>query len=71
MENNRFAYIAALMALLAMLLTACTQPAMPAAAPAAPESETTAPAGATAAGELIVYTSRAESLFKPVVEAFN
>lgn len=71
MENNRFAYIAALMALLAVLLTACTQPAMPAAAPAAPESETTAPAGATAAGELIVYTSRAESLFKPVVEAFN
>ncbi|MGQ9547287.1 MAG: extracellular solute-binding protein [Roseiflexus sp.] len=44
-----------------------TAPTEPTAAP------TTAPAASTATpqGEVIVYTSRAEALFKPVIEAFN
>ena len=41
------------------------------AAPAAPGLEETATAGDGTAGELIVYTARSESLFKPVIEAFN
>lgn len=57
--------------------TAAPQSAEPTAAPENGEP-TTAPASTsapedtnTASGELIVYTSRAEALFKPVVEAFN
>jgi iron(III) transport system substrate-binding protein len=44
------------------LMSACATPAATPAAPAAP---------AAASGNLTVYTSRAESLFKPVIEAFN
>ncbi|HWQ11202.1 MAG TPA: extracellular solute-binding protein [Roseiflexaceae bacterium] len=70
---------------LALLLAACGAPAGPgsAGAPtAAPAEPTAAPAEPTAApvsgqassspsGELVVYTSRSEALFKPVIEAFN
>ncbi|HAJ38473.1 MAG TPA: ABC transporter substrate-binding protein [Chloroflexi bacterium] len=62
----RFAGIFLLVTLLA---TACTAPVTPAAAPATATAAT--PPGDAASGELVVYTSRAESLFKPVVEAFN
>lgn len=55
-----------------------TAPAEPTAAPTTAPAEptvapTTAPAAPTVApqGEVIVYTSRAEALFKPVIEAFN
>lgn len=71
--------------LIVPLIIACgAQPSAPAptAAPVSAEPEnvepTTAPAPTsapedanTASGEVIVYTSRAEALFKPVVEAFN
>jgi iron(III) transport system substrate-binding protein len=53
-------------------------PAEPTAAPTtAPAEPTTAPTAAPAEptvlpkGEVVVYTSRAEALFKPVIEAFN
>jgi iron(III) transport system substrate-binding protein len=53
-------------------------PAAPTAAPTtAPAEPTTAPTAAPAEptvlpkGEVVVYTSRAEALFKPVIEAFN
>ena len=55
-----------------------TAPEQPAAAPTtAPAEPTTAPEQPTAApiaapkGEVVVYTTRAEALFKPVIEAFN
>lgn len=48
---------------LAMVLAACA----PAATPTVPAS----PTAETVAGELVVYTSRAEALFKPVLEVFN
>ncbi len=55
-----------------------TAPEPPTAAPtAAPAAPTAAPEQPTAAppvapqGEIVVYTSRAEALFKPVIEAFN
>lgn len=55
-----------------------TAPEQPTAAPAAPTAAPTeAPQQPTAAltaapkGEIVVYTSRAEALFKPVIEAFN
>jgi iron(III) transport system substrate-binding protein len=47
-----------------------TAPAEPTAAPAAPTAAPTEPA-AMPKGEVVVYTSRAEALFKPVIEAFN
>ncbi len=43
-----------------------TAPAEPTAAPAAPTEPAAMPKG-----EVVVYTSRAEALFKPVIEAFN
>lgn len=45
--------------------TACAAPVTPAIDVAAVQP------GDAASGELIIYTSRAESLFKPVIEAFN
>lgn len=62
----RFARIFLLVTLLA---TACTAPVTPAAAPATDTAA--AQPGDAASGELVVYTSRSESLFKPVLEAFN
>ena len=47
-----------------------TAPAEPTAAPAAPTAAPTEPA-AMPKGEVVVYTTRAEALFKPVIEAFN
>jgi len=47
-----------------------TAPAEPTAAPTAPTAAPTEPA-AMPKGEVVVYTSRAEALFKPVIEAFN
>ncbi len=47
-----------------------TAPAEPTVAPAAPTAAPTEPA-AMPKGEVVVYTSRAEALFKPVIEAFN
>lgn len=61
--------IVGIVLLVTLLATACTAPVMPAAAPAADVAATQP--GDAAGGELIVYTSRAESLFKPVIEAFN
>jgi iron(III) transport system substrate-binding protein len=49
-------------------LAACAAP--PPAPTASPQPQTQ-PAAAGPSGELTVYTSRAEALFKPVVEAFN
>jgi iron(III) transport system substrate-binding protein len=66
METKGLIRIITLLALVAAVMAGCTLPATPASAPAAPAAEASA-----AAGELIVYTSRAESLFKPVIEAFN
>ncbi len=68
METKFFLRFSALLVLAAAMLAGCAQPAAPATVPAAGES---APAAEAEAGELIVYTSRAESLFKPVIEAFN
>lgn len=48
-----------------------TAPVEPTAAPTdAPQQPTAAPTAAPK-GEIVVYTSRAEALFKPVIEAFN
>ena len=47
-----------------------TAPTEPTAAPTAPTAAPTEPA-AMPKGEVVVYTSRAEALFKPVIEAFN
>jgi iron(III) transport system substrate-binding protein len=52
-----------------LALAGCTMPVTP--VPAEPATETQSPQGEATTGELIVYTSRAESLFKPVLEAFN
>ena len=54
----------ALGASIGVLLTACAAP--PTVAPKAPAATTAQPTG-----ELVIYTSRSESLFKPVIEAFN
>jgi iron(III) transport system substrate-binding protein len=55
----------------AAILTACGAPqvSMPTSAPTV--SSTTAPAAPAEAMQVVVYTSRSESLFKPVIEAFN
>jgi len=60
--------------LFSIALAGCTvavtpAPSAPAVATEAPQAE--APQSEGVAGELTVYTSRAESLFKPVLEAFN
>jgi iron(III) transport system substrate-binding protein len=47
-----------------------TAPAEPTAAPTAPTAAPTEPT-ALPKGEVVVYTTRAEALFKPVIEAFN
>ena len=47
-----------------------TAPTEPTAAPTAPTAAPTEPA-ALPKGEVVVYTTRAEALFKPVIEAFN
>jgi iron(III) transport system substrate-binding protein len=47
-----------------------TAPTEPTAAPTAPTAAPTEPA-AMPKGEVVVYTTRAEALFKPVIEAFN
>ena len=53
----------------AIVLAGCAAPATPASTvPVSGEAATT---GDSTSGELIVYTSRSESLFKPVIEAFN
>jgi iron(III) transport system substrate-binding protein len=55
-----------------LLLAGCTTPGTPAAESSLPAGEAAVgEAGEPTTGELIVYTSRAESLFKPVIEAFN
>ncbi|MDW8055052.1 MAG: ABC transporter substrate-binding protein, partial [Anaerolineae bacterium] len=52
--------------------TAPEQPtAAPTAAPAAAPQQPTAAPTAAPKGEVVVYTTRAEALFKPVIEAFN
>jgi iron(III) transport system substrate-binding protein len=47
-----------------------TAPTEPTAAPTAPTAAPTEPT-ALPKGEVVVYTTRAEALFKPVIEAFN
>lgn len=51
----------------ALALAACA----PVQAPASESANTTTAASTSGANELVIYTSRAESLFNPVVEAFN
>jgi iron(III) transport system substrate-binding protein len=68
MKYTRSIYAVLLLLMSAAVFAACTTPVTPAAAPV---DAAAAPAGEATAGELIVYTSRAESLFKPVIEAFN
>lgn len=66
MKNRMFQSIVIFVIIVAIALAGCTMPATP-----VPAAATAAPAGEVVSGELIVYTSRAESLFKPVIEAFN
>ncbi len=66
MRNNAFRSIVVLVMALATMLAGCAMPVTP-----APAAEMQPAVDGVASGELIVYTSRAESLFKPVVEAFN
>lgn len=54
-----------------MVLAGCAAPGAPAADPAASTTDAPTAADNPTSGELIVYTARAESLFKPVIEAFN
>ncbi len=70
MKFNHSLYISLSMLVLMAVFAACAAPATPASTPA-PAEEASVATEATTAGELIVYTSRAESLFKPVIEAFN
>ncbi|MBL8044958.1 MAG: hypothetical protein JNL09_00370, partial [Anaerolineales bacterium] len=57
-------------AILALFVSACAPATTPApTAPPDPEPESE-PSGALE-GDLVIYTSRAESLFKPVLEAFE
>ena len=70
MKHQRLIPVLLLLLVSAAAFAGCTAPVTPASAPATP-ADAAAPAGEAAAGELIVYTSRAESLFKPVIEAFN
>lgn len=69
MKHNLSIRIVGILLLVTLAATACVAPVSPAAAPAA-EVAAAQPGDATS-GELIIYTSRAESLFKPVIEAFN
>ncbi len=76
MKHQRLILVLLLLLVSAAAFAGCTAPVAPGADPAdvtaAPAGEGAAETAAeTAAGELIVYTSRAESLFKPVIEAFN
>ena len=48
-----------------------TAPAEPTAAPTVAPTEPAAAPTAAPKGEVVVYTTRAEALFKPVIEAFN
>ncbi|GIV70002.1 MAG: iron(III) ABC transporter iron (III)-binding protein [Caldilinea sp.] len=68
MNKRTFSFSVVLLLALSVVLASCTvvAPATPA-APAATEAQQ----GEATAGDLVVYTSRAESLFKPVLEAFN
>jgi iron(III) transport system substrate-binding protein len=69
--NRNFKLTAASLLAAAIALSAC---AAPVAAPPTAAPQPAQPAAQTAdstAGELTIYTSRAEALFKPVVEAFN
>jgi len=70
MKNRTFQSIVVLVMIAATVLAGCTMVATTP-APAASVAETQSPASEAVFGELIVYTSRAESLFKPVIEAFN
>lgn len=69
MNNRVFRSIAVAVMIAATILAGCTTIAF--SPSAAPVAETQSPSGDALSGELIVYTSRAESLFKPVIEAFN
>ena len=71
METKLLLRFAALLALATAMLAGCAQPAAPSTAATAPAAAEAMPAAAAEAGELIVYTSRSESLFKPGIEAFN
>lgn len=57
-------------ALLALLVIGCTG-AEPVKSPPSASTASTVSSSAAPSGELIVYTARAEALFKPVIEAFN
>jgi iron(III) transport system substrate-binding protein len=70
MKYKRLIHIVMLLLISTVALTGCAAPVTPAPAPASAEANSV-PADEGAAGELIVYTSRSESLFKPVIEAFN
>ena len=71
METKLLLRFAALLALAVAMLAGCAPPPAPSTAATAPAAAEAMPAAAAEAGELIVYTSRSESLFKPVIEAFN
>jgi iron(III) transport system substrate-binding protein len=69
----RLALRGLLLALLALFVSACGTPETAAPAPTSAPAAAEQPQNpaANTAGELIVYTARAEALFKPVIEAFN
>ena len=69
MENRMLNRLVVPFLLAVIVLAGCAAPAAP--APAAPTASDAGAAEDVTAGELIVYTSRSESLFKPVIEAFN
>ena len=69
MENRMLNRLVVPFLLAVIVLAGCAAPAAP--APAAPTASNAGAAEDVTAGELIVYTSRSESLFKPVIEAFN
>lgn len=69
MNYKVFVWTMLLAAASVVLLAGCTAPVTPAAESSVSAGE--AATGETAAGELVIYTARAESLFKPVIEAFN
>ena len=69
MKGKPFLSFISLVMAAAIFLGGCSTPNAQAPSVSAPEPAASQSNGP--AGELIVYTSRAESLFKPVVEAFN
>ena len=69
MGNSVLRRVAGMAMLAAVALAGCSMPTTP--APAAPANEPSSATGESTAGELVVYTARSESLFKPVIEAFN